>query len=493
MVSANLVSGGVEKRYLPYIQSVAARTLTSYENESQTTVFSEEGSPVFGCFSFTLRDILARGEQRRFCIIIMHPDLTELMNGWELTSKIIQTLITSWYKRAKKRFCSEYDLLNNIETTREEARKTALRSLFEIISDADCFDYAAVWQETHAFFESVVPHFFAPLSPKESAVMSGEEVTSLIEEWRLISGGVSKINTEQLARQYPVVDHPARTVKPAVLWLMEFVHSPFNSDDKLNLLLEALFVGDQIVVSGQNALDCAELVVALSSLLPKCLVRNSIFAEDYEMPYRSRIISFSDTFLKNNRVVSFGEAEGAMDEIPPFNLSEIPASGIVHAEVQHRKLSKVTIVSKDGSEDTPVFSTLTTRIACQLAESADTILWSGKAGVAPEPLPTLELLQVSLRQTVEEYVARGRAYSALFSGQEISCNASALGIVDRTKAAQNLSFRLVLESLFGSSGDKTDHKIQNNSRFKLSNRNRQSVFSSSCPEDHDTLLFLGKG
>ncbi|EPY18609.1 hypothetical protein STCU_09859 [Strigomonas culicis] len=465
LIGSHIASGTLRASYKEYARDIAARVLTSYENRRDCCVFADCGCPAVGSFSFNLHDILARGEQRRFCIIILHSSYEEILASWSLLTFFCKALIQVWQKQAHQRYTAEYSSMSNLEHLREKAREVSLRTFFQLILQESESD-DEVRRRVHCQFEQLlITAFDSTASGKAphtsswillSREQAEREMLHRVEELPLSSPTQRTVCSSTEA----IVENTA--VKPLSVWLVEHLldsHFSENSclldsrplrltksdaqrGEEISLLLSALLSGNQIVISGDSANDTASLALSLAYVLPPPLVKLFNNSAEYRMPYQSRLLSFSEQFLREHEIVTSvatsASAQPRTSGKGLLNLSTIEVEGLVHVRMETGCIASVELCASDAAPGRP--STLVTRLLDLATHTAATVRLPASpvpsaAAAADrtssllsvrENVALLKLLMVQVQQLVSEYTTRGRVYTALFRAQEIEANAHIL-------------------------------------------------------------------
>ncbi|KAG5490373.1 hypothetical protein JKF63_00493 [Porcisia hertigi] len=570
-VGKHVASGLLHGECKDYLRSVAAHVLTSNESREERLLYQESGCPCVGSFLFSIPDIVARGEKRRFCLIFLHPSYHELVARWDYLSCFVEVLLRRWTQRATARYQQEYATLGNLEQLREESRRKPLRSLMELLSPPSTASHdacasmtaeEAVMEDTHCCFEVILPEALSkpiPLScnDKDRAQRDAEQV--LEDRLPFAQSCIHCVNTDaarlqdgdilspQFSRQLIFVDKEI-VVKPLPLWLLQFLAdtAPTNAPEAaVHILLRGLLSGNQILVTGEDARDCAAFAMALAYTLPPTLVKMHLGSETYRMPYESRILTFSQEALSKYTFASSPTAALECSSSYLMKLFDMEADGVVHVRLESERVCFIQdcdqlrrtaqpreqqLVENETSVD---LTTLENRILTLFQPYMARAREESSIGIA-----SLQLLTTQLHQLVSEYVVRGRVYGHLFSKQEVEANSVQLS---PGASAQSplcaTGLRLTGPRRFSSSGSGPRSSLRSSVSLSASSENsappsvsshgatrngvaaveRQSmaggpcitkrahlsprygkqfqnqhyVFSSFAPEDHAILVFLG--
>ncbi|KAG5499052.1 hypothetical protein GH5_03753 [Leishmania sp. Ghana 2012 LV757] len=458
LLGKHVASGLLHHECKDYLNSVAAHVLTSNESREERLLYQGSGCPCVGSFLFSMPDIVARGEKRRFCLVFLHPSYHELVARWDYLSCFVEVLLRRWTQRATARYQQEYSTVANLEQLREESRRRPLRSLTELLSfpgtDPDNASMSmaaqeAVMEDIHCQFDVLFPHALSqpiPLSwhDKNAAQRDAERI--LEDELPFAQSCIDRVCTDaahldddiimpHFAKQLVFVDAEI-VVKPLPLWLLQLfadTASESATEAAVHTLLRALFSGNQILVSGADARDCASLAMALSYTLPPTLVKMHLGSEIYRMPYESRLLTFSQRALSKYVFVPSPTADVECNSPHIIKLFDMEADGIVHVRVNSQRICSIQDCDQlrraaqrrereaVENEATPEPTTLENRILTLLQPYTARVREKTSIGVL-----ALQLLTTQLHQLVSEYVVRGRVYGQLFSKQEVEANSTPL-------------------------------------------------------------------
>ncbi|KAG5473837.1 hypothetical protein LSCM1_04469 [Leishmania martiniquensis] len=458
LLGKHVASGLLHRECKDYLNSVAAHVLTSNESREERLLYQESGCPCVGSFVFSMPDIVARGEKRRFCLLFLHPSYHELVARWEYLSCFVEVLLRRWTQRATARYQQEYSTMANLEQLREESRRKPLRSLTELLSapaaDAGSGSTSiaareAVMEEMHCLFELLFPQALSqplPLSlhDKNAAQRGAERI--LEDGLPFAQSYIDRVHTDaahldddvvlpHFSRQLVFVDTEI-VVKPLPLWLLQFFADTASEsvpETAAHTLLRALFSGNQILVTGEDARDCASLAMALAYTLPPTLVKMHLGSETYRMPYESRLLTFSQRSLLKYVFVSSPDADVVHTSPDIINLFDMEADGIVHVRVGSQRICSIqdcdqlrraaqrrerqAVENETAVEPTTLENRILTLLQPYTARAREKSTISVLA---------LQLLTTQLHQLVSEYVVRGRVYGQLFSKQEVEANSTPL-------------------------------------------------------------------
>ncbi|CAC9509417.1 Vesicle coat protein involved in Golgi to plasma membrane transport [Leishmania donovani] len=458
LLGKHVASGLLHHECKDYLNSVAAHVLTSNESREERLLYQESGCPCVGSFLFSIPDIVARGEKRRFCLVFLHPSYHELVARWDYLSCFVEVLLRRWTQRATTRYQQEYSTVANLEQLREESRRKPLRPLTELLSlpvtGSDSLSTStaaqeAVMEDMHCQFEVILPQALSEPIPlachdKDAAQRDAERI--LEDRLPFAQSCIDQVNTDaphvhgdillpQFAKQLLFVDAEI-VVKPLPLWLLQFFADTASKnapEAAVHTLLRALFSGNQIVVTGEDARDCASFAMALAYTLPPTVVKMHLGSETYRMPYESRLLTFSQRALSKYVFVSSPTAD--LEDSSPhiIKLFDMEADGIVHVRVDNQRISFIQDCDQlrraaqqrerqaVDSEITVEPTTLESRILTLLQPYTARAREQSSITVS-----ALQLLTTHLHQLVSEYVVRGRVYGQLFSKQEVEANSTPL-------------------------------------------------------------------
>ncbi|CAJ1010345.1 Vesicle coat protein involved in Golgi to plasma membrane transport [Leishmania naiffi] len=565
LLGKHVASGLLHHECQDYLNSVAAHVLTSNESREERLLYQESGCPCVGSFLFSIPDIVARGEKRRFCLIFLHPSYHELVARWDYLSCFAEVLLRRWTQRATARYQQEYATVANLEQLREESRRKPLRSLTELLSlpdpgsDSALTSAAAqelVMENMHCQFEVVLPQALSepiPLSShdKEAAQRDAERI--LEDRLPFAQSCIDRVNTDaahlrngdilmlQFVKQLVFVDAEI-VVKPLPLWLLQFFSDTAVEsapEAAVHILLRALFSGNQILITGEDARDCASLAMTLAYTLPPTLVKMHLGSETYRMPYESRLLTFSQHALSKYLFVPSPTAALELSSPHIMKLFDMEADGIVHVRVDHQRICSIQDCDQlrraaqrrerqaEENETTVEPTTLENRILTLLQPYTAYSREQSSISVS-----ALQLLTTQMHQLVSEYVLRGRVYGQLFSKQEVEENSMPLTPESSSPLASlaKSPLRASASSLMGqrhfftgsgwrsslysgapqsalssaSSGEAAAAERQSLASSSITKRAHLSpvygkqfqqqhyVFSSFAPEDHAILVFLGR-
>lgn len=567
LLGKHVASGLLHHECKDYLNSVAAHVLTSNESREERLLYQESGCPCVGSFLFSIPDIVARGEKRRFCLVFLHPSYHELVARWDYLSCFVEVLLRRWTQRATARYQQEYSTMANLEQLREESRRKPLRSLTELLSfpstGSDSLSTStaaqeAVMEDMHCQFEVILPQALSEPIPfschdKDAAQRDAEQI--LEDRLPFAQSCIDRVNTDaphlhgdillpQFAKQLVFVDAEI-VVKPLPLWLLQFfADTAFENapEASAHSLLRALFSGNQIIVTGEDARDCASLAMALAYTLPPTVVKMHLGSETYRMPYESRLLTFSQRALSKYVFVPSPTADVADSSPHIIKLFDMEADGIVHVRVDNQRISFIQDCDRlhraaqqrehqaVDSEITVEPTTLESRILTLLQPYTARAREQSSISVS-----ALQLLTTHLHQLVSEYVVRGRVYGQLFSKQEVEANSTPLtpgasapqGLLAKSPlrlsasplTGQRHSFGSGWRSSFRSNaslcsqpsasssgaagGEAAAVERQSTASSSITKsahlsplygkqfQQQHYVFSSFAPEDHAILVFLG--
>lgn len=461
IIGKHVASGQLHHEYSTFLNSVAARVLTSNETHEERLLYQESGCPCVGSFLFSLPDILARGEKRRFCLIFLHPSYHELVSRWDYLTSFVEVLLKEWTRLTTSRYQREYSTFPNLEQLREDARCKPLRSIMELISEAasNCvsrtfLDSREAFERAHCFFEVVLCHALShPISLVRSTnPAGGSESERVLDAFiPLAQSAMQHMNLDMEASDKVDLYHPTFTqhllivdseivVKPLCIWLLRFIaDAPLTEQGaalkSVQNLLRTLFCGNQIVITGKDAHHCASFALSLSYVLPEPLVKHYIGSDIYRMPYECRVLTFSQDALSHLEVFASPSSHASApspDKKPCLNLKlfDMEADEIIHVCVEdgwikhiddcdelRRSFRVVSGSAPDGESTTqPPTTTLVTRLLTLL----QTFLAPQRFSAITSK--SLQLLTAQVQQLVHEYVVRGRVYTLLFQHQELLAN-----------------------------------------------------------------------
>ena len=476
LLGKSVASGLLHRECKKYLNSVAAHVLISNESREERMLYQDSGCPCVGSFLFSIPDIVARGEKRRFCLIFLHPSYHELVARWDSLSSFVEVLLKRWTQRAIARYQNEYDTLKNLEQLREESRRKPLRTLTQLLTDS-CIHAAgtdtaslvtsAVFEDLHCCFETILPQVFSqpiPLRSSEKDAARREAEAFLEEHLLLAQSSVDRVDVDlahlplddvvlpRFAKQVVLVDAEI-IVKPLPVWLLEYLSDAATAEGAssesqlaVHRLLRALFSGNQILITGDDARDCASLGMALSYMVPPSLVKMHLGSDRYRMPYESRVLSFSQRALVEHVFAEDPAACGGRDESHTVRLFDMEADGIVHVRLADgrihaiqdcdalRRAVAVAAAAQNGRGERGEFktafsppTTLENRIMTLLKPHL--VSTAGKCAIS---VVSLQLVTTQFHQLVSEYVVRGRVYSQLFAKQEVETNSLSLSPVPPT-------------------------------------------------------------
>lgn len=566
LLGRHVASGMLHRECKEYLNSVAAHVLTSNESREERLLYQESGCPCVGSFLFSVPDIVARGEKRRFCLIFLHPSYHELVARWDYMSSFVDVLLQRWTQRATARYQAEYSTLTNLEQLREESRRKPLRRLTELLASPEggaespftsIAAQDAMLEDMHCHFDIIFPQTLSQPVPlgfhdKGAALCSAARL--LEERLPLAQSTVELVDADaahvrdadvvlpHFAKQLVFVNSEI-VVKPLPLWLLQLFcdAAPEAAPEaSVHTLLRALFSGNQILITGDDARDCASLAMSLAYALPPALVKMHLGSETYRMPYESRILTFSQHALAEHAFASSPAAAAQHASSHVVRLYDMEADSIVHVRVESERICAVEDCEAlrraaenqpANEEPAPAPTTLENRIL--------TLLLPHTAR-APErssiPVSTLQLITTQLHQLVSEYVVRGRVYGQLFSKQEVDANNRSLAPTasspiatsarsplraSATSPTRPRHFSLAGFGWRGSLSGGTSQPAQSRANAFASNiggasgaeesecaspitkhahlsaaygkqfKRQHYVFSSFAPEDHAILIFLG--
>lgn len=463
LLGKSVASGLLHRECREYLNSVAAHVLTSNESREERVLYQDSGCPCVGSFLFSIPDIVARGEKRRFCLIFLHPSYHELVARWDFLSSFVEVVLGRWTHRATLRYQNEYDTLKNLEQLREESRRKPLRTLPQLLTDVSMDSTSccptepaasAIFEDFHCSFEALLPQVFSrcvPLccSAKGAAHQEAERI--LDEQMLLAQASIDHIDVDlpnlpaddvvlpRFAKQVLLLDSQV-VVRPLPVWLLEYLADGAadgagdQSQQAVHTLFIALFGGNQIVISGDNARDCASLGMALSYMVPPPLVKMHLGSERYRMPYESRVLTFSQRALAGYAFADSPAVVAGAGASRTIKLFDMEADGIVHVRLADGRIHAIhdcdalrraaRVEGREGDEvrlkpflPTTLEKRLMTLLQPHLIPVADTCAISVVA---------LQLLTTQFHQLVSEYVVRGRVYLRLFAKQEVETNSLSL-------------------------------------------------------------------
>jgi hypothetical protein len=475
LLGKSVASGFLHHECKEYLNSVAAHVLTSNESREERLLYQESGCPCVGSFLFSIPDIVARGEKRRFCLIFLHPSYHELVARWDFLSSFVEVLLKRWTQRATMRYQNEYDTLKNLEQLREELRRKPLRTLLQLLADAgaDTADSAAaspsssaVFEDFHCCFEIILPQVFSQVALLRSSERDAahREVEHLLDDNVLLAqSSIDRVDVDpahmlqddvvlpRFAKQV-VLANAEIAVKPLPVWLLEYLcdtaaqSADVAPQQAVHRMLRALFSGNQIVITGEDARDCASLGMALSCMLPPPLVKMHLGSDRYRMPYESRVLSFSQRALEIHTFADTPEASGEADVPHAIKLFDMEADGVVHVRLadgrihyiqdcdtlrcaatqkEHRRQEELQAPSSPTTLENRIITLLKPYLVPIAGRCAISIL-------------SLQLVTTQLHQLVSEYVVRGHVYLQLFAKQEVETNSHSLSPVPTHSEAGGL-------------------------------------------------------
>ncbi|KAF8276377.1 hypothetical protein TcBrA4_0129290 [Trypanosoma cruzi] len=510
-LSARVISGPLCPEYKERMKAVVARVLASNESNEESVLMLDPLAGGIAGMSFCLEDILARGEKRRFCIIVTHPQSAELVRQWPLVSLFLNILLEEWSTATKKRLALEYSIFPDLERCREEARKRSMRSLMCLISQNEESEEEA-FKRVHSFFERFFPALFGvePLRVTDSVL----EPTSVNDIKQRLEVELPLVNIVGIDLDSPPGEKGCIAVgngrilavgekfvvKPLAVWLLEFMQKHIGGLQETEMLLSALLSGIQILVYGFDSVQCANLALSLSQILPRPLRRLAVFAEEYLMPYENRIISFSERLCQRQQLDHKNEIENELsvtDTVCVNVSSEGYILSVHEYDERVHAFAGTRRYSSQNKEEVPIPSIVTRIVELFYLElSSET------------NLRTFRLLQFQIECLVNEYVMRGQVYSRLFREHEIRCNQGVLGIgnmnVNNDSLLNTLS-RSVRQFVGGSSLRRwylEPSASSSSSERRRISKGDTSLFLNSLgriylnawvttSSDHNVLLFLG--
>ncbi|RHW73565.1 Vesicle coat protein involved in Golgi to plasma membrane transport [Trypanosoma brucei equiperdum] len=417
LFSAHSISGSLRPHSKQKMRELVARVLDSNESNEESVVMSDPDAGGVSGIAFCLGDILARGESRRFCVIITHPRSDELIRRWPVLSCFMRILLEGWVDVTERRLASEYSTFPDLERRREEARKRPMRPLMSLLAEDDEAE-ADAFRRTHNFFECVLLALFGrtPLIPEEptceTAVLNAvkqylEMKLPLVETIDVDVGWPPEIGRcVSLGDSRVVSLGPFHLLKPLSVWLLVFLEWSDTGLDETELLLSALLRGKQIVVYGADYIHCAGLAISLSQILPRSLRSVSVFSEKYRLPCESRILSF-------NTPVRLG----TLIEMTCQTNAGVPHSDVVCVNVDDSgrivSIHNYGACGRGSDTDKPhAYHKIGDVSRSSVVKQFTNLLRSHM--FVPAAVRTCKKLQFHIEQLVVETVLRGRLYAELF-------------------------------------------------------------------------------
>lgn len=498
LVTRRVASGPLKEEMIDYMRSVASRALSSNGSGEETMLFQESGCPAVASVSFSLSDILARGEKRRFCLVYLHPVYADLISRWSLLASASRLLIDLWSLAVDDRYRVEYASFSNLEERREVARTESLRSLMLLLDPNG--DESIALRKVHAFFECALPLIFrAPV-----AYRCDEEEKQRKWLWEHIDQQCmmeSSINVSIVESGAVVKDFSTTievrgegNIRPLALWLISSLQ---NANDNMGLvaLLSALLSGNQIIIYGDDPKNAADLALALTHTLPTSLTKTKLWCDEYIMPYEGRIVSFSERFAKHFIIVPrpTRARHGEQEEFP---LSDIAAEGVICVRVAAGVIDSVYscdqyregALCETGAPSPGIFSVVRRLLSLVASTQADT--------------SSVRLLHTQIRQLVHEYVLRGRVYRKLYIHQEVTANKAILSgaaslssngssFLSRPRRPSGLHLFALPEYCTTPKSSSLTKSSSLHARRAGKYVSKQSLFSFPAAEDHPVFMFLG--
>ncbi|KAH9598733.1 Folliculin/SMCR8 [Trypanosoma melophagium] len=510
LISSRVVSGSLRPDLKERMNAIVARVFASNELNEESVIMLDPMAGGIASVSFSLEDILARGEKRRFCVILTHPQSSELVRQWPLIFSFIKVLLEEWVTVAKKRLSLEYSTFPDLERHREEARKSPMRSLMFLVAENTETEENTL-KRVHTFFDCALPAVFGFEPLKIDGLSS--EIFLLGAVKRYLKVNIPLVNVFDIDLESSLSDEKYLSmgggrvlsigrppiIKPLSVWLLQFIQGNINGQQEIELILKALFTGNQILICGRNSFQCANMAFSLSQILPRSLRCVTVFSEEYVMPYESRILSFSQNicergYIDNNLSPKDGlsglnlvcvkvSSEGNMDSVSECN-------DLIHVFIDLNYNSPIKMEKN-------LVPQIVTKIMDLLCSQISAGLTAKKCKV----------LQSQIECLVNKYVMRGRIYSKLFQQYQVECNRGILG-VNQKKDSNDSSFanpgRAVQSMFFDnflskrrsdsltSSARKTGQMTKSNipSFLKYLKSNHFGSWATSTA-DHEVMLFLG--
>ncbi|ESL08586.1 hypothetical protein TRSC58_03708, partial [Trypanosoma rangeli SC58] len=409
LLSSRVISGPLRPEYKERMKAIVARVLTSNDSDEESVLMLDPLAGGIASMSFCLEDILARGEKRRFCIIVTHPQSDELVRQWPLVSVFLNILLEEWSSATKRRLTLEYSTFPDLERYREEARKRSMRSLMCLISQNTESEVKA-FKRVHCFFERVVPAFFGvePLRIADSIL----EPTSMKQMKKRLEIELFLVNIVELDLDSPpgeqgclaigngriLATDETLMVKPLSVWILEFLQKHTNGLQEIEMLLTALLSGIQILIYGDDSFQCANLALSLSQILPRPLRCVTIFAEEYLMPYENRIISFGKRFCQRSHLDHIYPLENELSAMDTVCVGVSSEGSIVSVHAYDERVYAFAGARRYSSyTGAPTPNIVTQIVELFRSELASQIVSR-----------TCRILQLRLESLVNEYVMRGR-------------------------------------------------------------------------------------
>lgn len=297
LTSDHIATGYIQPDCQSFLSYIASRTLSlNTDTEDAVTFRESDNHPTVGGISFTLPDILARGESRRFCVAFMHTSSDALLSQWPLLRSTTEEFIMRWKQECAHRREREYTLITNLDQKREEAHKSHLRGFWDLIQPVEeelPYDESPHRNEKlndiqklsaiHSFFSVVLPLCLpSSITPSVSATTIGAQST------------------------LPCNQPASLTI---CQWLAPFLaHHPSRGTAaqkrKVFQLFFCILRDIQVVVSGHNTTDCEQFVVSFSntfSFAHQCCTN----AAEYLPPSKCSMISFSSAYNERTAILPF--------------------------------------------------------------------------------------------------------------------------------------------------------------------------------------------
>ncbi|KAG8343068.1 hypothetical protein TRVL_06104 [Trypanosoma vivax] len=325
LLSSHVASGTLSPWYTEILNGVIARVLAANESYEVSILLSDSNVGGVAGVEFCLGDILARGEKRRFCLVVCHPQKEELVYRWPLFYCCVKTILDYWVSVARDRLVLEYSTLPELERRREEARDNPMRPMFSLLAVNSETDEEVV-SRTHNFFQYALPAVFGKSHLAYNELSQNTLTINSLEKYlSQFPSSVSKIQVDLLHSSNIVKSLssggnksmsivPEHLVKPLSFWLIQFASEHCSWVHKVELLLSAFLSGNQVIIYGSDVNQSSSLAVSLSLVLPKPLRSVTTFSVKYLPPNECRVLSFShpvskkdliDIFHQNNFFVLF--------------------------------------------------------------------------------------------------------------------------------------------------------------------------------------------
>lgn len=457
LVGKCVSTGPIAEEHSDLLKPVAVRALATSDSAEDCVVWTDPVIGALASLTFHVGDILARGEKRKFCLVATHPNHDTLLARWPLILLLFQVISRRWSSSTQARVAMEYTRFANLPAMRDSARRSALRSLFELVADESGVDTALA--SLHNELDVSLPQVFgccvvAPpiragrgfdvVAPGKAAIELSGMLTGRVSREECVSGALSRRSAHLDERRYVTVDNsssvtcmPRCAVRPLALWLREMfvaergVRQTFAL--KAGKILRALVCGNQIMVSASREELSENWALALAEVLPRSLRQVVTRANAYRESYQCRIISFSDAYLNDTEIVHHRDLS-SKDQLV---LSELQSTGAIHVYAHdNEQLISVDdcdalIATVDVSRAAQSNSQLPTpvrKILSLVEESYARLQDDVHTADLTMLRNEVEILQAQLCLVVQEYVSKGRLYVKMFQQQEMERNARLLGM-----------------------------------------------------------------